>query len=230
MALAECLQVAKEIHNRIGRTISVDDLSSLLGNSPQSSSFIRKARAMKVFGLLEWLDPEGYRLTRLAIRIVSPDSTLEEAQARVEAFKNVEAFARIHDLYKGKLCPEEPLLADIIVREAHVKEEFKFQWSSAFIDSGQTAGLISEQGGRLIVKTDPHDTVQADYDFKGVNTMEATREGLESTGTGTARLIFPFRGKGEAKIFFPENLSEDELEQLIALLRAYMSQSKEKTS
>lgn len=45
----------------------------------------------------------------------------------------------------------------------------------------------------------------------------------EKAEKGTVRLVFPFKGKGEARIFFPEQLSKEEVGKLIMLLKAYVS-------
>jgi len=209
--LSQSIEIANDIYRRFGKTVSRDDLSAVLGNTPQSSSFYRKNRSMTRFGLLEEVDRNTYHLTTLALRIVSDPSSAEATHSRLRAFRNVEPFARMQDLYAGKVCPDESALADAMERAGAVREEFKFEWAAAFMESARTAGVVSEQDGTVVAAPE-----------SGLLEGEHDRETPKREGV--ARLVFPFRGKGEARISFPESLSEDEMEKLIMFLRAYTSQ------
>ncbi len=236
IGLAESIEIARTMYERMGGTASRDDLGGLFGNTPRSSSFERKTRAMRSYGLLDESGTNTYRLTPLAVQIVAPTSGSEEAQARVNVFRNIDVFARIHDLYKGKVCPEESFLANTIEREVGVGPDAKYRWAKMFMESLKAAGLYSEQGGRIVVRADSSMVESRPVDFR--SRIEEKETEMETTGQetttqenhaqpGVVRLIFPIRGRIEAKIFIPENLTREEADKLITVVNTCVVVKKE---
>lgn len=237
IGFAECLNVVIGIYEKMGGTASRDDLAEFLGNTPSSSSFVKKVSILRAYGLLTG-EGNAFILSDLARSIVAPSSKAEEAKAKVEAFRKIEVFARVHDMYKGKICPEEVYLANTIEREAGVPADSKSAWAKAFLEAVQAAGLYLTQGGKGVIRSDapviesvPVETSsqqEREMDVTGNRATEAiAREENIETGAGTVRLVFPFPGKGEAKIFLPGNLTQKEVEKLLALLRISLSEATE---
>lgn len=226
LGLRQSLEISHEIYTRMGGSASRDDLAELLGNTPVSSSFTKKISALRVYGLLEESGNNHYKLTELAYRAVSPNSKLEEARARLEIFRKVIIFSKIHDIYKGKICPEISYLANTIERESGVTKDAKLRWAEAFLEAIEAVGLQSIQGGKTVIRSDVSVAESAiDEGRPQENGVESEYRPTppstpleEKSEPGTIRLVFPFSGKGEAKIYLPGNLNQNEVKKLITLL------------
>lgn len=229
LGLRDSLEISHDMYTRMGGSASRDDLAELLGNTPSSSSFIKKISSLRGYGLLEEGPSNNFKLTELAHRAVSPSSKLEEAKARLEIFRKVTIFSRIHDIYKGKICPEIPYLANTIERELGVTKDAKLRWAEAFLEAIEAAGLQSMQGGKTVIRSDvsvvdsyPVETKTPEVSGimpEAPKVYEEEEEAKAAEEPGRIRLYFPFSGKGEAKIFLPSNLSHNEIKKVISLLQ-----------
>lgn len=228
LGLREALEISQDVYSRMGGSAARDDLAQVIGNTPSSSSFAKKISALRAFGLMEESGPNNYRLTPLAYQIVAPGSRFEEARARLEVFRNINIFSKLHDQYKGKVCPEINYLANTIERELGVPAGAKVRWAQAFLEAIESAGLQSLQSGRTVIRSDisvldssPVETKAPEVTGmpEAAKVHEEEEESKAAVEAGRIRLYFPFTGKGEAKIFLPSNLSHTEIKKVISLLQ-----------
>jgi hypothetical protein len=226
LGLGEALEISHAVYSRMGGSAMRDDLAQVLGNTPSSSSFVKKMSALRAFGLMEENGPNNYRLTPLAYQIVAPGSRLEEARARLEVFRNINVFAKLHDQYKGKVCPETTYLANTIERDLGVPTGAKVRWAQAFLEAIESAGLQSMQGGRTVIRSDisvldsqPVETQEDRYMETETRSNEQKHSPpQEREEPGTSNFVFPFAGKGAVRIQMPDNLSQQEITKLLKLL------------
>src|ERR1700674_3811168 len=141
ISMSDGFQLIDQIYEQSGGRVSRDLFSRITGNSSSSSSFTKKANALKTYGLV--VEENGdLALTADALAIVAPKSQDNSAEAKKNALLKVEVFAKIYQRHKGKLLPADEFLKNIIEQELHIPRELSKAWISALKDSLKATGLL----------------------------------------------------------------------------------------
>ena len=148
--------------------------------SRQSGSLRLRVASARLFGLLG-NDRGSAVLTNLGQRIVDPETS---AEARVEAFLNVESYNRIYSDFQGQLMPSASAL-ETALRNVGVAEKFATVARRVFIRSANYAGFVNR--GRLIRPTvHPSESAEGDDASDSVHGVSgATAVSVEGVVTVT---------------------------------------------
>jgi hypothetical protein len=154
-ALADCLTVAKAIHEQGGGTATLEQLAAFLNYAgTNNGAFLARLASARSFGLIQRYG-DKHILTQLARTILMPVYDWEAKEAMVQAFLNVELFSKVYEEYKGKELPPEAGLKNALqsmfgVAPARVDRAYR-----ALMDSAEEAGFFATRGTRthLIVPT-----------------------------------------------------------------------------
>lgn len=137
----EALAITRSIYEQGGGRASGDVLSKILGNSPNSSSFVRKVGALKNYGLVT--EQNGsVMLTECGLTISAPTSDPASAAAKKTAFLNVSIFSKIFERHKAKLLPADEFLVNMVVQECKIPMDLAPEWVTKFKEGSAAAGLL----------------------------------------------------------------------------------------
>jgi hypothetical protein len=145
ISMSEGFKLVEQIYEQGGGRASRDLFSRITGNSSSSSSFVKKANALKTYGLVAEENGD-LALTPDAYAIVAPRSPDSSAEAKKNALLKVEVFSKIYERHKGKLLPADEFLKNIIEHELEIPRELSKDWISSLKDSLKAAGLLYDRG------------------------------------------------------------------------------------
>lgn len=155
--LVDCIAVARAIHEQGGGAATLDQLSAFLGYAgTNNGAFLARLASTRSFGLIQ-KSGEKYVPTQLAQSIVMPVYDWMAKEAMVQAFLNVELFAKIYEEYKGKELPPEVGLKNALKTLFDVLPNRVDRAYRALMDSADQAGFFSTRATRthLIMPTIP---------------------------------------------------------------------------
>ncbi len=139
-----------------GPVLSAAKLAIITGNTISSSSFVKKIRALKAFGLISEQSKDLYTLTDLGLSVASPKSPEALAQAKKQAFLNIEAFNKLFQQQKGKLLAADEFLRNILEQDCNIPRDYSGQWAAHFRQGARAADLLYARGdGRTQVSESP---------------------------------------------------------------------------
>jgi len=108
-------------------------------SAPTSTGFWRRMSASRLFKLIE---PQGARLTRLALDYVEPDSDDAKTKALREAVRAVASYQPLFEKYSGqRLNPE--IIKNGIVRMTKLSDECALVCAKVFVESLRFAGELT---------------------------------------------------------------------------------------
>lgn len=154
LPLSDAVQITRDIYERAAGEASYDMLSTIMNNSPGSSSFVKKLAAIKNYGIVVE-ENKIVKVSALGRGIVAPKDEFEHAMSKKEAFLNIETFEKIYNRYKGKLLPQDEFLLNIF--SEYVPKDLAPTWLDKFKRSAFEADLIVDRGeGKLQVRESLH--------------------------------------------------------------------------
>ena len=141
LGLAEGFDLASAIYEQGGGQASYDLMSRLTGNSSNSSTFVKKIGALKLYGLVS--EQNGtVTLTDQGNAIAAPIGEDTDRSAKKASLLNVPPFAKLFERHKGKLLPADEFLRNILEQDIGVPRELSADWVKAFKDAAKAAGLL----------------------------------------------------------------------------------------
>ena len=147
--LQKARSLAEVIAGRWGghRRISSNEVAAAAGHeNAKGGAFQVKVSTARIFGLVD-VSRDGVALTDLGRRIVDPDTA---AEAAVEAFMQVDLYARIYDRYPSVRLPDaRPLEAEFADLGVAPKQTAKAR--QAFMRSAEQANLFTLGRDRLSI-------------------------------------------------------------------------------
>ena len=178
-SIQDSLPVAETIQRvNGGRPVETELLAEALGTSAKSSTFIQKLNASSKYGLtLGSYSDDFIQLTELGESVTAPGSAEEREDSIVEAVTYPDVFREFYRIYSGKRLPEDIYASNTLVRELGVPRELTEECLGIIRRNGLVAGIVSDQGGVLIVGA------VAESEEAGHYTAEP------SMGRGTARIV-----------------------------------------
>ena len=112
----EAAAIAERIVKEFRGAVSISGLARALKMAERGGGFLKKAAALREYGLIEGRGE--LRATERAQRIAYPSSTAEATRARGEAFLDVELFRALADRL-GSTIPEEDSFAIFVEEVTH---------------------------------------------------------------------------------------------------------------
>jgi hypothetical protein len=156
LKLSEALALTQEVFDNVGLVISFDAFSRLSGNSPSSSSFVRKVNSLKTYGLLSEFEKGALAVSELGLMIVAPKSPEDAALAKKQLFLKIDVFNRIYERHKGKLLPADEFLKNIVEQECAKPRELSQDWVLSFKDAAKAIGILFDRGdGKIQLMESP---------------------------------------------------------------------------
>lgn len=145
-SLESCLEVARLVHEHVGRSAATpDQVAAWLKSTVTSGTFKQRMSAARMFGLIGG-ERGAIRITELASRCLDPSTA---AQAKVESFKQVGLYSKVFDAYRGRLLPKSAGLEAEMVALG-VSENQKGRARQVFEKSARDAGLFAHGADRLV--------------------------------------------------------------------------------
>jgi len=162
MDLGKAIEVIRRIYEEAGGSVTEDQLSGIMGNSPSSSSFVYKVQALKTFQLIQQEGPgQHITLSDIGRRVIAPTDPRERAQALREAFLGPETHRTLYDAYAGKLLPSGEFFLNAIRERCGVPQELATGWKDSFMGSGAVAGLLQERSdGKMQLRSESNSVTE----------------------------------------------------------------------
>jgi hypothetical protein len=139
--LDEAIRLAGQIYEQGGGIANVNLLTSLLKNSPSSSSFLRKLMSMRGYRLTSSVAPP-VSLTEIGLAIVAPKDEASRLLNLKLAAIGPEPFRRTYERLKGKLLPQDEYLRNTFQYDMQLPKVVADAWVDSFKSSLETAGLL----------------------------------------------------------------------------------------
>jgi hypothetical protein len=152
LSLGDAVDIAQQVYDMAGGSVSFDAFSQVVQNSTASSSFAKKVTAMRNYGLVN-TENKQITVSDLGENIVAPKAPQERAQGLKEAFLNVDIFAQIYSRFAGKILPQDTFLINHF--KDLVPRELAANWMRKFKESAIAANLLFDRGdGKIQVVED----------------------------------------------------------------------------
>ncbi len=148
MDLADALAVAKAIHKTTASSpCQSDQLAAAMDLSMRSSGFRMRMSTARLFGLVESdRGSGGAKLTPLGQMVVDAK---REREGKAKAFLNVPLYAKLYELYRGKVLPPSGALEREIAALG-VAQKQTDRARQAFERSATAAGFFEAGRDRLV--------------------------------------------------------------------------------
>ena len=164
------LDIARQVEESGGGTLTEETLAVNLGLSKNSSGFRLKCLAARQFNLLV---KQGATVstTSIAKAILKPTSDEDALQGYRQSFLSIPLFQAVAERYRGQRLPDSQTLRNVLEREFSVERKRVQQAERLLLDSARDTYLLKHRGdGTYLTISDnpsgPLDTpgFQADFD------------------------------------------------------------------
>ena len=146
LTIPAAVAIMKEILKSGEPELSDSELAVKLGNSRTSSSFTRKAAALKAFSFLDEPEKGRFAVTSRGISVGSPRSWHDSTHAQKAALLSVVPFRKMFDQHKGRLLPADEFLRNLIEQDCAIPKDFSRQWVADFKVAAGSVGLLHDRG------------------------------------------------------------------------------------
>lgn len=190
--LDQSIKVAEAIHEKGGGSAEPDQLAAWLGYSTtKSGTYLTRVASARQFGLIEPTAGGGLAITDRARTIMAPVMPDDSLNAKVEAFLDVELFAKVYEQFKGSSLPPAGGLKNLFQQTYKILPDRIPQALRVFLNSAEQAGFFRTTGDRgRLVKPTAHGAVRtpaADPAKKDdAQQTQAQHEKSRSHGSDTA--------------------------------------------
>lgn len=150
--LADAVKVATAIHVRAGGVCDRDQLAALLSHkTARSGAFLSRVAGAKMFGLVEQAHGFKLRVTPRGRAIVAPVTPDKTAQAKLDAFFDVELFRKVYEQHKGITLPDDVGLQNLFGADYGIVKSRCAPTVRVMLDSAEYAGLFETAGKSQMV-------------------------------------------------------------------------------
>jgi hypothetical protein len=151
------IKVAEVIHKQGGGAAASDQLAAWLDYaSIKSGTYLTRIAAARQFGLIESVSG-GLAITDRGRTILAPVMPDDSLNAKVDAFLDVELFAKVYEQFKGASLPPEAGLKNLFLQTYKILPDRVPQAVRVFLNSAEQAGFFKTTGDRTrLVKPTPH--------------------------------------------------------------------------
>jgi hypothetical protein len=145
-ALPQALNFAEAVNALGGARSEVDRsmIASQLGIEDKSASLSQRMGAAKSYGMISGRGT--YSLTPLGIQYFLPTSESDKQQALLGFLRNPPAFSILIKRFDGSRLPPNPMLGNILQKEANVPGSWKDRVAQIFLNSAKFVGVIDGNG------------------------------------------------------------------------------------
>ena len=181
------LDIAREVEESGGGSLSEETLAVKMGLSKNSSGFRLKCLAARHFNLL---DKQGASLstTFIAKAILKPTSDEDALRGLQQSFLSIPLFNAVAERYSGQRLPDSQTLRNVLEREFHVEPKRVQQAERMLLDSARTTKVLKhlDDGSYLTIpeptpKGNEDSVASIDTDVQWSGASYASQEGGERT-------------------------------------------------
>lgn len=144
--LESAIELPQTILTKAGSSAELDEIAAWMNQTAAGGTFRTRVSAAKLFGLIDTGQAKA-SLTQLGRNILNSDGS--ELSARVEAFLNIELFARMYEQHKGNALPPAAAI-ERQMEQLGVAPKQKERARQTFMKSAQYAGFIDSSTGRFV--------------------------------------------------------------------------------
>lgn len=150
-SLSKSLRIAKAIlEQNAGKPATVKEAAAFVGVGVSGPLNVEIGSGTK-YGLLE--RPENGKLqpTALAKKILRPQSPSDELEAYREAILKAPGISDVYKHYRGENLPDDQFLKNTVGEKFHIPADHFAEFKSVFLESLETAQLLSKHGDKTRV-------------------------------------------------------------------------------
>lgn len=139
------LDIARQVEESGGGTLTEETLAVNLGLSKNSSGFRLKCLAARQFNLL---NKQGATVstTSIAKAILKPTSNEDALRGYRQSFLSIPLFLAVAERYRGQRLPDSQTLRNVLEREFMVEHKRVQQAERLFLDSARDTYLLKHRG------------------------------------------------------------------------------------
>lgn len=151
-SVSKAIRIAEAIlEQNAGKACSRADAARFLGlGSPAGPFGVEISSAIK-FGFLEQAGAGFIQPTALAKKILRPQSPTDSVDGYRQAVMNAPDISEVYQHYRGENLPDDQFLKNTVLETYRVPAEAFQEFKQIFIESLETAELISRHGEKLRV-------------------------------------------------------------------------------
>ena len=206
----------------MNKPLAYDVAAKALNTSVNTKSFKFKLSAAKQYGLISTSSGKTFSFLEVAKHFIFPHETEKElGRLKKKCFENPTLYAELIKDYQGKSLPSENILANILVSQYGIAPAASQNAATTFLQSAEQAGVIIS--GVLDLSDAPEDGIEEMYKEDYIDN-ESTSEvcvsnekkkecvmDIKAKEELSNQEIFriPLGGKGNATLYFPENMSKE---------------------
>ena len=169
--LITALDIARQVEENGGGTLTEETLAVNLGLSVKSSGFRLKSLAARQFQLIT---KQGDTLTTtpIAKAIFKPTSPDDANRGYRQSFLSIPLFQAVAERYRGQRLPDSQTLRNVLEREFHVEHSRVQQAERMLLDSARDAHLMTHNGDDtyLVISNGATGALDEPGDFGTVST------------------------------------------------------------
>ncbi len=139
------LDIARQVEESGGGTLTEETLAVNLGLSKNSSGFRLKCLAARQFNLLVKQGPT-VSTTSIAKAILKPTSDEDALRGYRQSFLSIPLFQAVSERYRGQRLPDSQTLRNVLEREFMVERKRVQQAERLLLDSARDTYLLKHRG------------------------------------------------------------------------------------
>jgi hypothetical protein len=178
--------------------------------APTSTPFWRRMAASRLFKMIE---PQGARLTSLAMDYIKPDSDDAKTKALRQSVRAVSAYQLLFEKYSGQKLNAE-ILKNGIVRTTNLSDDCALSCAKVFIESLRFAGELDADHTLLSAAKRPESETTKDATQAKTNIMVQTAPTMGEGDLETYFLTLNAAAKRRVIVQAPPSVTSSELKRI----------------
>lgn len=147
---AKAIRIAQAILDQnAGKPCSREDAAKFLGLSSPAGPFGVEISSALKYGFLEQPETGHIQPSALAKKILRPQSSSDTIDGYRKAVMNAPDISEVYQHYRGENLPDDQFLRNTVVETYKVPAETFQEFKQVFLDSLETADLISRHGDKV---------------------------------------------------------------------------------
>ena len=151
-SVGKAIRIPEAILNQnAGKACSRLDAAKFLGLTTPLGPFAVEISSAIKYGLLEKAEASHIEPTTRAKKILQPKSPNDKLDGYREAVMNAPDLSEVYQHYRGENLPDEQFFRNTVVETYKVPAESFKEFKQVFLESLETAELVTKQGGKTRV-------------------------------------------------------------------------------
>ncbi|MDI1243516.1 MAG: hypothetical protein PSX80_16520 [bacterium] len=170
------------LEQNAGKSCKRADAARFLGlGSPAGPFSVEISSAVK-YGLLEQPEAGHIRPSELAKKILRPQSPNDTIDGYRQAVMNAPDISEVYQHYRGENLPDDQFLKNTVVETYKIPGESFLEFKQVFLESLETAELVSKHGEKLrVIDVSSGDAIAAPQSDRLKKLEKATNIGADAS-------------------------------------------------